>query len=72
MRIVARMLALQAGHFGDAKSLGDGVNELRIHVGAGYRVYYAINGEQIILLLCGGNKSTQDADIKRAKQIIKI
>jgi putative addiction module killer protein len=70
-RIAARLLALQAGHFGDAKNLGDGVNELRIFIGAGYRVYYTIRGEHIVLLLCGGDKKSQDADIARAKKLLE-
>ena|ERR1700679_1113163 len=54
------------GHLGDHKYLRDGVSELRIDVGAGYRVYYAQADEIIVLLLCGGDKSTQEADINRA------
>jgi putative addiction module killer protein len=54
------------GHLGDHKYLRDGVSELRIDVGAGYRVYYAQADEAILLLLCGGDKSTQEADIARA------
>lgn len=53
------------GNFGDHKFCRDGVWELRIDVGAGYRVYYAVAGKQIILLLCGGDKRTQDSDIER-------
>lgn len=54
------------GYFGDHKYLRDGISELRIDVGAGYRVYYAQAEEAIVLLLCGGDKSTQSADIDRA------
>jgi putative addiction module killer protein len=54
------------GYLGDHKYLRDGVSELRIDVGAGYRVYYAQADEVIVLLLCGGDKSTQEADISRA------
>jgi putative addiction module killer protein len=54
------------GYFGDHKYLRDGVSELRIDVGAGYRVYYAQVNDVVVLLLCGGDKSTQDADIDRA------
>jgi putative addiction module killer protein len=54
------------GYLGDHKYLRDGVSELRIDVGAGYRVYYAQADEMILLLLCGGDKATQDADISRA------
>jgi len=59
---------IQAGHFGDHKSVGNDVYELRITEGKGYRVYYAIEGKTIILLLCGGSKATQSKDIKLAKQ----
>lgn len=54
------------GYFGDHKYLRDGVSELRIDEGAGYRVYYAQANEVVVLLLCGGDKSTQDADLNRA------
>lgn len=53
-------------NFGDCKNLGDGISELRIDVGAGYRVYYSVFGDMILLLLCGGSKSTQKDDIKKA------
>jgi putative addiction module killer protein len=65
--IRTRISRLQLGLFGDAKSVGEGVNELRISFGPGYRVYYALEGKSVILLLCGGDKSTQDKDIKLAK-----
>jgi len=55
-----------SGNFGDCKPCRDGVWELRIDVGAGYRVYYAQNGKTVVLLLCGGSKRTQDADISTA------
>ena len=61
-----RVNRVEQGNFGDHRFCRDGVWELRIHVGAGYRVYYAIAGEEIVLLLCGGDKRTQDADIARA------
>jgi len=61
-----RTYRLEQGNFGDHKYLKDGVSELRIDVGPGYRVYYAIDGTQIVLLLCGGDKSTQSADIEKA------
>lgn len=54
------------GYFGDHKYLRDGISELRIDVGAGYRVYYAQADQAIVLLLCGGDKSTQSTDIDRA------
>lgn len=64
--IVRRMARIEQGNFGDHKFCRDGVYELRIDVGAGYRVYYAIANKQVVLLLCGGDKRTQDTDIKHA------
>ncbi len=61
-----RIQRIELGNFGDHKPCQDGVWELRIDVGPGYRVYYAIAGKMIVLLLCGGDKGTQSADIKRA------
>lgn len=61
-----RINRIELGNFGDHKFCGDGVWELRIDVGPGYRVYYAIAGDQVVLLLCGGDKRAQDADIERA------
>jgi putative addiction module killer protein len=61
-----RLNRIEGGNFGDHKFCRDGVWELRIDVGTGYRVYYAIAGKKIVLLLCGGDKRTQDADIDRA------
>src|SRR5262245_15572373 len=64
--IVRRITRIEQGNFGDHQYCRDGVWELRIDVGAGYRVYYAMTGKQVVLLLCGGDKRTQDADIRRA------
>lgn len=64
--ILARLDRLELGAFGDVKPVGGGVSELRIDVGAGYRVYFTRRGKMILLLLCGGDKSSQGADIKRA------
>ena len=61
-----RVTRIELGNFGDHKFCRDGVWELRIDVGAGYRVYYAVAGKEIVLLLCGGDKRTQNADIDRA------
>jgi len=67
--INARIRRISAGNFGDAKSVGDGVSELRVNYGPGYRVYYTKRGQEIIVLLCGGDKSTQNRDIEIAKRI---
>lgn len=69
--IVLRLKQLQAGYLGDAKSVGDGVSEMRWHMGPGYRVYFCRRGQQVIVLLAGGDKSTQVRDIARAKQLAK-
>lgn len=63
LRILARMDQLAHGNPGNAKSVGQGVAELRLTYGPGYRIYYAQRGSRIVLLLCGGDKSTQSADI---------
>jgi putative addiction module killer protein len=65
--IVSRLDRLAYGHAGDAEPIGHGISELRIHAGPGYRVYYQQRGSTIIVLLCGGDKSTQARDIKAAK-----
>jgi putative addiction module killer protein len=65
-RLAARIARLAAGNFGDCRPLHHGVWELRIDYGPGYRIYYAMIGQKCVLLLCGGNKRTQAADIRRA------
>ncbi|GAB7081897.1 type II toxin-antitoxin system RelE/ParE family toxin [Megalodesulfovibrio paquesii] len=65
-RIAARIDRLKAGNFGDAKALREGVSELRVDYGPGYRVYFGIVGKTVVLLLLGGDKRTQEADIERA------
>ena len=69
--ILRRVSRIKDGNFGDHKSVGDGVSELRIIVGAGYRVYYTQRKETIVILLIGGDKSTQAKDIAKAKKIAK-
>jgi len=66
--IRVRLRRVEAGNFGDCKSVGGGVLELRVDVGAGYRVYCARRGVEIVILLCGGDKRTQTADIQAAKR----
>ena len=61
-----RINRIELGNFGDHRFCRDGVWELRIDVGQGYRVYYAVAGNKVVLLLCGGDKRTQDVDIDRA------
>jgi putative addiction module killer protein len=70
-RIVARVESARLGNLGDVKSLGGGVSEMRIHVGPGYRLYFARTGKIVLLLLSGGDKSTQKRDIERARSLRK-
>lgn len=70
-RIAARIDRLAVGNFGDCKAVRDGVSELRVDYGPGYRVYFGKVGKTIILLLCGGDKRTQDADIESAVAYLK-
>ena len=65
--IAKRLVRLSNGNFGDVEPVGEGVSELRIHVGPGYRVYFMRRGAMIVLLLCGGDKGSQSRDIARAK-----
>lgn len=67
--IASRLLRLQSGLFGDAKSVGDGLSELRIHLSPGYRVYFIRRGNVLIVVLWGGVKKTQQADIEEAKRL---
>jgi len=66
-RILKRLDRARAGNLGDVAPVGEGVSEMRIFYGPGYRVYFVQRGKQLIVLLCGGDKSTQDADIAEAK-----
>ena len=70
-RITARIVRVSLGNLGDAKPVGDGVSELRIDHGPGYRVYFTRRGQSLVLLLCGGDKSTQERDIARATALAK-
>jgi putative addiction module killer protein len=67
--IASRLDRLAFGNAGDVKPVGQGISELRIDYGPGYRVYFSRRGDEIIILLCGGDKSTQAADIKTAKKL---
>lgn len=64
-----RISRVRLGNFGDSRSVGDGVSELRIDYGPGYRVYFTREGDILVLLLCGGDKSSQTHDIERAKSL---
>lgn len=68
-RILARLQSAVFGNFGECEPVGEGVSEMKIHVGAGYRVYYTRKGKSIYFLLAGGDKSTQKKDIVRAKKL---
>ena len=70
-RIAQRLVRVQAGLLGDVKPVGEGVSELRVDYGLGYRVYFVQRGSELIILLCGGDKHTQDRDIRLAKALAK-
>jgi putative addiction module killer protein/probable addiction module antidote protein len=69
--IAARIARARRGLFGDRRSVGDRISELRVDVGQGYRLYYTIRGRTLVLLLCGGSKKTQKADIRKAEAMAK-
>jgi putative addiction module killer protein len=71
-RILARIRRLAEGNPGDVKPAGEGISEMRIDYGPGYRMYYKNTGKEIIILLCGGDKTTQQADIDRAKKLAQM
>jgi putative addiction module killer protein len=68
-RIVGRIRRMEMGNPGDVKGIGHGILEMRIDYGPGYRIYYIYRGSQIVLLLCGGDKRTQQQDINRARTL---
>jgi len=67
--ITQRLRRAEEGHFGDVERVGDGVSEMRIHYGPGYRLYFTMRGRVVIVMLCGGDKGSQRRDIARAKSI---
>lgn len=71
-RIVLRIRSAEHGNFGDCEPVGEGVSEMRIHFGPGYRVYFTRRGEVVYLLLLGGDKSSQKRDIKRAIEMVRV
>ena len=71
-RIVLRIRSAEHGNFGDCEPVGEGVSEMRVHVGPGYRVYFTRRAEVVYLLMVGGDKSSQKRDIKRAIEMARI
>ena len=69
-KILVRVESLRQGNTGDSKSLGAGLHELRLHYGPGYRIYYTRKSGLVILLLCGGSKSSQSKDIAQARKVL--
>lgn len=71
-RILVRLRRVEMGNLGDHKSVGEGVAELRLTVGAGYRIYYTLRNGEVIILLGGGDKSSQSTDIEQAKALLEL
>jgi putative addiction module killer protein len=71
VKITDRLLRIEGGNFGDVEPVGDGVAELRVDYGPGYRVYFTRRGRVVVIILCGGDKRTQTKDIKRAKRMAR-
>jgi putative addiction module killer protein len=71
LRVVARLRRAEGGNLGDVKAIGGGVSEMRIAYGPGYRLYFAQQGRAVVILLCGGDKSSQRSDIDKAKTLAK-
>ena len=69
--IAMRLARVRAGNLGDIVSVGEGVSEMRIFVSKGYRLYFTIRNRQVVILLCGGDKSSQDKDIKKAQELAR-
>ena len=70
-RILVRIDRMEEGNFGDHRSVGGGVSEFRVNVGQGYRIYYTIRQQRLVILLCGGDKASQQRDISRAQQMAR-
>ena len=70
-RVQARIDRMEIGNFGDMAPVGEGVSELRIHYGPGYRVYFVQRGQVVVILLSGGDKSSQNSDVRKAKELAK-
>lgn len=71
LAIERRILRIERGNFGDAKAIGEGLSEVRVHIGPGYRVYFTQHGYRVVILLCGGDKSSQARDIEAARRIAR-
>ena len=70
-RIIVRIERMEDGNFGDVEPVGDGVSEMRIFYGPGYRVYFVQQEQAVVVLLCGGDKSSQKRDVRKAKKLAK-